>query len=183
MLLAATEVLRASPRPSPAEVLDRLGGVLCRCTGYRKIVAAVLDAAGDAPQPLGMPPPGAAVGARLAKLDGALARLHGEHRLQVVSSRSSRDAPRPETIPYLAEITGADRPGVLARMVQFFSEREIPIEDFHATTSHAAHGETRVGSTHFTVGLPTSLSLATIRGEFMDVCDELNVDGVLAPIR
>ena len=119
----------------------------------------------------------------VAKLDGALARLHGEHRLQIVSSRSSHDAPRPETIPYLAEITGADRPGVLARMVQFFSEREIAIEDFHATTSRTAYGETRVGSTQFTVGLPTSLSLATIRGEFMDVCDELNVDGVLAPIR
>ena len=48
MLVAATELLRASPRPRAAEVMDGLGGVLCRCTGYRKIVAAVLDAAGDA---------------------------------------------------------------------------------------------------------------------------------------
>ena len=70
MLIAATELLRASPRPHPAEVMDGLGGVLCRCTGYRKIVAAVLDAAGDAPLPLETPPAGAAVGARLAKLDG-----------------------------------------------------------------------------------------------------------------
>ncbi len=70
MLIAATELLRASPRPRPAEVMDGLGGVLCRCTGYRKIVAAVLDAAGDAPLPLEAPPAGAAVGTRLAKLDG-----------------------------------------------------------------------------------------------------------------
>ena len=79
MLVAATEVLRASPLPNEAEVLDGLGGVLCRCTGYRKIVAAVLDAAGDAPQPLGTPPPGAAVGARLAKLDG-VPKLTGAER-------------------------------------------------------------------------------------------------------
>ena len=79
MLVAATEVLRTSPRPSPAEVMNGLGGVLCRCTGYRKIVAAVLDAAGDAPQPLGTPPPGAAVGARLAKLDG-VPKLTGAER-------------------------------------------------------------------------------------------------------
>ena len=79
MLVAATEVLRASSRPSPAQVMDGLGGVLCRCTGYRKIVAAVLDAAGDAPQPLGTPPPGAAVGARLAKLDG-VPKLTGAER-------------------------------------------------------------------------------------------------------
>ena len=79
MLVAATELLRASPRPSGAEVMDGLGGVLCRCTGYCKIVAAVLDAAGDAPQPLGTPPPGAAVGARLAKLDG-VPKLTGAER-------------------------------------------------------------------------------------------------------
>ena len=79
MLIAATELLRACPRPRPAEVMDGLGGVLCRCTGYRKIVAAVLDAAGDAPQPLSTPPPGAAVGARLAKLDG-VPKLTGAER-------------------------------------------------------------------------------------------------------
>ena len=79
MLVAATELLRASPRPRAAEVMDGLGGVLCRCTGYRKIVAAVLDAAGDAPQPLGTPPPGGAVGTRLAKLDG-VPKLTGAER-------------------------------------------------------------------------------------------------------
>ena len=79
MLIAATEVLRACPRPSAAEVMDGLGGVLCRCTGYRKIVAAVLDAADDAPQPLSTPPPGAAVGSRLAKLDG-VPKLTGAER-------------------------------------------------------------------------------------------------------
>ena len=119
----------------------------------------------------------------VAKLDDALLRLHGRDGLHVVSSRSSRNDAPTETIPYVAEITGADRPGVLAQLLRFFSEREISIEDFHATTSRAAYGETRIGSTHFTVGLPVSLSLATIRGEFMDLCDELNVDGVLAPIR
>ena len=79
MLIAATELLRTCPRPGPAQVMDGLGGVLCRCTGYRKIVAAVLDAAGDGPQPLAWPEPGAAVGARLPKLDGAQ-KLTGAER-------------------------------------------------------------------------------------------------------
>ena len=79
MLIAATELLRANPRPCPGDVMDGLGGVLCRCTGYRKIVAAVLDAAGNAPQPLKAPAPGAAVGARLPKLDG-VPKLTGAER-------------------------------------------------------------------------------------------------------
>ena len=119
----------------------------------------------------------------VAKLEDALARLDGVDGLRIVSSRSSRDDTRDEIIPYLAEITGVDRPGVLFRMVRFFAEREISIEDIHASTSRTPYGETRIGSAHFTVGLPASVSLAAVRGEFMDLCDELNVDGVLAPIR
>ena len=43
MLLAATALLRTNPSPSEAETQDALGGVLCRCTGYRKILDAVMD--------------------------------------------------------------------------------------------------------------------------------------------
>ena len=40
-----------NPSPTEAEVQDALGGVLCRCTGYRKIIAAVMDASRQAALP------------------------------------------------------------------------------------------------------------------------------------
>ena len=45
MLLTAVELLRAEPAPSRESVREALVGNLCRCTGYRKIVDAVLAAA------------------------------------------------------------------------------------------------------------------------------------------
>jgi len=45
MVMVATALLRRSPHPSEEEVRDALGGVLCRCTGYRGIIAAVMDVA------------------------------------------------------------------------------------------------------------------------------------------
>jgi len=45
LLVTATALLAGNPRPSETDVQDALGGVLCRCTGYRKIIAAVMDAA------------------------------------------------------------------------------------------------------------------------------------------
>jgi CO/xanthine dehydrogenase Mo-binding subunit/aerobic-type carbon monoxide dehydrogenase small subunit (CoxS/CutS family) len=49
-LVASTALLERKPDPSEEEVMDALGGVLCRCTGYRKIIAAVMDVAGRAPE-------------------------------------------------------------------------------------------------------------------------------------
>ena len=45
MIVAAEALLRRNPAPSEPEVRDALAGNLCRCTGYNKIVDAVLEAA------------------------------------------------------------------------------------------------------------------------------------------
>jgi carbon-monoxide dehydrogenase small subunit len=45
MILAAKALLDANPDPSEAEIRHGLGGNLCRCTGYVKIVEAVQAAA------------------------------------------------------------------------------------------------------------------------------------------
>jgi carbon-monoxide dehydrogenase small subunit len=42
MLLAAHALLRENPRPSEDDVRTGLAGNLCRCTGYTKIIDAVL---------------------------------------------------------------------------------------------------------------------------------------------
>ena len=74
MLMAAADLLARNPHPTEPEVLDALGGVLCRCTGYRKIVEAVLDVRDGAVPPVSAE--GGAVGARMVKVDG-LAKLMG----------------------------------------------------------------------------------------------------------
>ena len=45
VLMAAKSLLERNPDPSETEVRYWLAGNLCRCTGYQKIVEAVLDAA------------------------------------------------------------------------------------------------------------------------------------------
>jgi aerobic carbon-monoxide dehydrogenase small subunit len=47
MLVASVALLQHNPRPSEEEVRFWLAGNLCRCTGYDKIVRAVLETAAD----------------------------------------------------------------------------------------------------------------------------------------
>ena len=81
MLMAASDLLARCAAPQRPDVEDAIGGVLCRCTGYIKIVEAVLEVAGGA---MGSDPtarrtmhdrPGGeplahAVGTRLERVDG-----------------------------------------------------------------------------------------------------------------
>jgi CO/xanthine dehydrogenase Mo-binding subunit/aerobic-type carbon monoxide dehydrogenase small subunit (CoxS/CutS family) len=69
MLLAATALLRTNPQPDEGQTQDALGGVLCRCTGYRKIIDAVMAAHTFAKE-LPAFPDRSAVGQRLPRLDG-----------------------------------------------------------------------------------------------------------------
>ena len=46
-LIAARSLLERNPNPTETEVRFWLAGNLCRCTGYDKIVRAVLETAAD----------------------------------------------------------------------------------------------------------------------------------------
>jgi carbon-monoxide dehydrogenase small subunit len=45
MLMAALDFLRINPSPSEPEIREAMSAVICRCTGYRNIVRAVVAAA------------------------------------------------------------------------------------------------------------------------------------------
>jgi len=72
MLMAGYDLLQRNPQPSERETLDALGGVLCRCTGYLKIVEAVRGVHSHLAStlPATPAPDGASVGSRIARLDG-----------------------------------------------------------------------------------------------------------------
>lgn len=69
MLMAAHDLIVQRPKPDRSEVEDALGGVLCRCTGYSKIVEAVL-ATGTTMSVTAVAPAGPAVGQRMPRVDG-----------------------------------------------------------------------------------------------------------------
>jgi aldehyde oxidoreductase len=69
MLVSAVALIEKVPLPSETQVQDALGGVLCRCTGYRKIISAVIQV-GIQEVPGVEAQSDGSVGQRLVRLDG-----------------------------------------------------------------------------------------------------------------
>ncbi|MCU0828319.1 MAG: molybdopterin-dependent oxidoreductase [Tabrizicola sp.] len=122
MLLTAAELLVSTPAPTETEVETALGGVLCRCTGYRSIIAAVVAAAADFPRL-----PEGRVGEALPRLDGA-AKVAGdsfgadEWPVGALVVRAVR-SPHPHAAFQIGDLaTFRARPGVSA----IFTAADIP---------------------------------------------------------
>lgn len=45
MLMSARALLEKNPRPSREEIIEAIGGNICRCTGYEPIIAAIQSVA------------------------------------------------------------------------------------------------------------------------------------------
>ena len=75
VMVSAVALLRRTPSPGEREVKDALAGVLCRCTGYRMIIDAVLSLGtpvSEASAAVNGPAVnGQGVGAAIPRLDGA----------------------------------------------------------------------------------------------------------------
>ncbi len=80
MLMSACELLREHRNPDQQTIEDALGGVLCRCTGYTKIVEATLSAAaairGEMVAGEFLENDGPAVGSRTLRVEG-MEKLNG----------------------------------------------------------------------------------------------------------
>lgn len=138
MMVSAVALLRETSAPNEDEVKDALGGVLCRCTGYRKIIDAVLgapamgvDCEGDGE---------GAVGTSLRRLDG-VPKVSGQEafgddvapvgclEIQVIRSPFPRaaftlgdleafaDLPGVEAVVTAADIPGENLFGVIPQFV------------------------------------------------------------------
>jgi glycine cleavage system transcriptional repressor len=119
----------------------------------------------------------------LAKLEGELAKLGESSGLTVTSRRTEQRPPRADMVSYTVDVVCLDQPGVLHALAGFFSSRGIDIGDITTRSYNAAHTGAPMFSVYMVVHVPTRIHIAALREEFLDLCDHLNLDAILEPLK
>ena len=83
-------------------------------------------------------------------------------------------------VPYDVEVISIDYPGIVHKLSSFFSSREINIVDLETDRYAAPHTGTPMFSLQMIIGVPAETNIAGLRDEFLNMCDELNLDAKIS---
>ena len=121
---------------------------------------------------------------------GAIAELEPEIQseadrlsLTLILKRTTPKAIQTHNIPYSVDVVALDNPGIVHEITKFFSDKMINIVEMETGTYAAAHTGTQMFSLEITVNIPSNQSIAALKEEFLNFCDEKNLDATIEPCR
>lgn len=120
---------------------------------------------------------------QIAKLENLLENLQHRLDIQIQIIRPTGSPPSPQGIPYSLETMSLYRNDIVQDITTFLMSRKIFIEELSASRYQAPYCNSPVFSTRFIVSIPSDIRLLSFREEFLDFCDNLNLDAILEPIK
>ena len=120
---------------------------------------------------------------KVGKLEAQLPNIGDSLGMTITSRRTEKQAAPQNLLPYGVDVVALDHPGIVHNLAIFFSTRQINVQDLLTSSYSAARTGTPMFTVHMTVGVPADTHIATLRQEFMDFCEQLNLDAVIEPIK
>ncbi|MCX7084217.1 MAG: transcriptional regulator [Methylococcales bacterium] len=122
---------------------------------------------------------------QIAKVETTLEHLRKRLDIKIQTLRpDAKDKEKTlDCIPYSLETISLDKDGVVESITSFLTDRDVIIEEITGSSYQAPYIQSFVFSTKFIILAPPQLALLSLREEFLDFCDQLNIDAILEPIK
>jgi glycine cleavage system transcriptional repressor len=121
--------------------------------------------------------------AALARLETDLRKLADSSELSIQLRRTEQRTARSDMLPYSVDVVCLDQTGIVSSLSGFFSSRGIDIAELSTRSYAAAHTGAPMFSVQMIVNVPSRIHLSTLREEFLEFCDHLNLDAILEPVK
>jgi glycine cleavage system transcriptional repressor len=121
--------------------------------------------------------------AAISKLEQALDKVAAERSLSIALRKTDERARAEASMPYGIDVVSLDQPGIVFNLSSFFAARKIEIADLATRRYAAAHTGSPMFGIQMTVNVPGTTSISQLRDEFLELCDNLNLDAIFEPIK
>jgi glycine cleavage system transcriptional repressor len=119
----------------------------------------------------------------IAKLEGMLDAIAKKMSMQISFLRPEPESKHPPGVPYTLETISMYKKDHLFAVTSFLAERDVIVDEISASRHQAAFFNNTVFSTRFILLIPDHVRILSLREEFLDFCDNRNIDAILEPIK
>ncbi len=119
----------------------------------------------------------------LARLETELKKLADSGNLSLQLRRTEQRSTRSDLLPYSVDVVCLDQTGIVSKLSGFFATRGIDIAELSTRSYAAAHTGAPMFAVQMIVNVPSRIHLSTLREEFLEICDQLNLDAILEPVK
>jgi glycine cleavage system transcriptional repressor len=119
----------------------------------------------------------------LSRLETALDKLTADNNLTISIRKTGARENQDARMPYAVDVVSLDQQGIVFNLADFFASRDIEIADVATRSYAAAHTGSPMFSVQMAVNVPSGVSISQLRDDFMELCDRLNLDALLEPVK
>lgn len=117
------------------------------------------------------------------KLEKALEKLAKTHSLSINLKKTGVRSDHKDCVPYGVDVVCLDQAGIVFHLSEFFAKRNIEISDLLTRSYAAPHTGAPMFSVQMAVSIPASTPIGQLRDDFHDLCEQLNLDSILEPVK
>jgi glycine cleavage system transcriptional repressor len=125
----------------------------------------------------------------IARLENALDALSHRYELKVHHLRIQEEEEPPaeeeeeDALPYAIDIYATDQIHNVHDLSEFLTARGIAILDLSTSRQPAPFTGSPLFLAHMIVKIPAGMRIVSLRDEFLDFCDQMNLDAILEPVK
>jgi glycine cleavage system transcriptional repressor len=121
----------------------------------------------------------------IVRLENALESLANRSRLKIHLLRAQEQETPVEdnSLPYAIDIFATDQINNIHDLSGFLADRNIAILDLSTSRYPAPYTATPLFLAHMIIKIPAGMRIVSLRDEFLDFCDQMNLDAILEPVK
>ena len=112
----------------------------------------------------------------LDNIEQTLKQQSSALELNILTKQTSESTSPEKLIPYIVEVLAMDNPGIVYKLADFFSGRNINIQSMQTDRYPAPHTGTLMFAIEMVIAVPQTIIINDLREDFLDLCEDMNMD-------